>query len=54
MIYLQDLSCRTGGEALNDASSATGINISVEEWPGECDFRIDRQTLSLSEKRKSL
>ena len=53
MIYLQDLSCRTGGEALNDASSATGINISVEEWPGECDFRIDRQTLSLSEKEKA-
>ena len=51
LFSIQDLSC--GGEVLNDASSATGTNISVEEWPGEFDFRIDRQTLSLSEKEKA-
>ena len=43
---------RSNSVASNDpnadlASVATGTNISIEDWPGECEFKIDHKTLSL-------
>ncbi len=35
-------------------TTATGLNVPVEDWPGECQFRIDRKSLCLaSEKEKA-
>ena len=40
-------------DSLSDCK-ATGINISIEEWPGECQFKMDRKSLALPmEKEKA-
>lgn len=50
---LKDMSNDSGQDVLADVSSSTGINISLENWPGDCDFRMDKQTQSISEKEKA-
>ena len=48
---------RSNSVASNDpnadlASVATGTNISIEDWPGECEFKIDHKTLCLATEIK--
>merc|ERR1712154_170606 len=54
---LNDITSRSNSVASNDQNTdllsvATGTNISIEDWPGECEFKIDLKTLSLASEIK--
>ena len=54
---LKDITSRSNSVASNDpntdlVSVATGINISMEAWPGECEFKIDDKTLCMQSEIK--
>ena len=57
---LNDISSRSNSVASNEtspnlissSSAATGINISIEDWPGECEFKIDHKNLCLASEIK--
>ena len=52
---LKDITSRSnslGSTDPNLVSVATGINISMENWPGECEFKIDYKTLCMQTEIK--
>ena len=36
----------------NLVSVSTGINVSMEDWPGDCEFKIDTKTLCMQTEIK--
>merc|ERR1711935_859387 len=52
---LKDITSRSNSVSSTDpnlVSVATGINISMEDWPGECEFKIDSKTLCMQSEIK--
>lgn len=50
---LKDIASPNNGIELQ-GDVATGVNVSIEDWAGECDFKIDRKQLFItSDKEKA-